>query len=67
MTVTNSRKRQWIAFGINPSRFIGATYSTRCFALAKVSGDKRPMVTIHVWIATVWVNLPWDHSDERVG
>lgn len=62
-----TEKSKWLEFGINPSRFVGARYSTSCKALAKIKNDHRPMITVHlVWIVA-WVKMPWHHSDDRQG
>lgn len=57
----------WFDYGINPSRFIGARYTTPCLGLANMKKDYRPMLTLHLLVVTVWLKLPWRHFDKERG
>lgn len=59
--------KEWVSSGINPSRFVGVRYSTPCLGLARAKKDHRPMLTVHIIFATIWIKLPWRHSDQEPG
>lgn len=59
--------RELARSGINPARYIGARYSTKCLALATMKSDHRPMLTLQLIWVTVWIQLPWTHADTRPG
>ena len=63
----NISGREWASSGINPYRFIGALYSTKCYTFARMKNDYRPMLTLHLIWGPVWLQLPWHHSDQRKG
>lgn len=61
----NMMANKTIDFGINPSRFVGISYNKRMYGLHKLSGDARPLLTIHLLFVVVWIRLPWSHVSEK--
>lgn len=52
---------KWISYGINPSRFLGLSYSKCMYPLRR---DGRPMIIVQLVFVTVWIKLPYKHTSD---